>query len=470
MFMIYHGTGSLLIVTLITASLAAAAPQENPNPPANAAAVFRLVQDGYAALERKDYETARQASLGALALDARNAYALSYLGHASEMLGDFPKAEEAYRTLIAVNPRHKSAYTSLGIICGKQGRTDEAIANFRKQLEVTPRDRYASANLARAFAFQRKWEEALSPGTMAVELAPDVPGYWQFLGKIQIKTGRVDEARRSFDRALALTHEPMMENDVAYELADAGVDLDRSWRLISEALHQDERLPCEPGAISDGDKCTQQLRQTASMLDTAGWTLYRQGKTAEAEPYIRSSFAVTPRGEIELHMVVVLAKLGRIEEAARILAEVRERPNFDLADSREALRELTEAAGGDGELGALLDRFAPLKPETLAQAKVIALVDGIGKVAAIEMPDSAPAGAAEAAKSLTLPPLSWPGHSLRSIRSIEFLSVDGRWTPVQSYAGTTPPPPPCGIVPQPRLLVTRDTGSATVSRGCPADF
>jgi hypothetical protein len=206
------------------------------------------------------------------------------------------------------------------------------------------------------------------------------------------------------------------------------------------------------------------------MLDTAGWVLYRQGKIAEAEPYIRSSFAVTPRGEIELHMVVVLTKLGRLEEAARIFAEVRTHPNFDLADSRETLRELAKAAGGAAELDALLERVPHSIPEGLAQAKVIAMVDGNGKVAGIEALDSALAGVAEAAKSMSLTALSWPGHSLRSIRSIEFLSVDGRWTPAQSYVGTTPPPPPCGIVPQPRLLVTRDTGSAALSGGCPADF
>ena len=51
-------------------------------------------------------------------------------------------------------------------------------------------------------------------------------------------------------------------------------------------------------------------------------------------------------------MVVVLTKLGRLEEAARIFAEVRTHPNFDLADSRETLRELTNAAGGDAELDA----------------------------------------------------------------------------------------------------------------------
>jgi tetratricopeptide (TPR) repeat protein len=287
---------------------------------------------------------------------------------------------------------------------------------------------------------------------------------------MQIKSGRVDEARRSFDRALALPHQPMMENDVAYELADAGVDLDRSWKLISGALRESEQLVCEPKALADGDKCTSQLRQISSMLDTAGWVLYRQGKIEEAEPYLRSSYAVKPLGENELHMVIALAKLGHLDESARLFAEVRTRANFGMADSREAIRELMKAAGGDAELSALLVRIAPPLPEGRALAKAIALVDGSGKVTGIEVPEPALPGVAEAATSLTLTGLSWPGHSLRSIRTIEFLKVDGRWTPAQSYVGTTPPPPPCGIVPRPPFLVTRNAGSAAPSRGCPSDF
>src|SRR5689334_11980284 len=111
----------------------------------------------------------------------------------------------------------------------------------------------------------------------------------------------------------------------------------------------------------------------------------------------------------------------------RLFAEVRTRANFGMADSREATSELTKAAGGDAELSALLVRIAPPLPEGAALAKAIALVDGSGKVTGIEVPEPALPGVAEAARSLPLTALSWPGHSLRSVRTIEFLEVDGRW-------------------------------------------
>jgi tetratricopeptide (TPR) repeat protein len=346
------------------------------------------------------------------------------------------------------------------------GRSDEAIASYRKQIEVAPRSRMASSNLSKALASRGQWEEARQLATVAAEIVPEDVNRWHFLGKTQIETGRIDEARLSFDRALALPHEAMMENNVAYDMADAGFDLDKSWHLISKALEATTPLVCEPEGLSDADKCTAPLRQMAFMLDTAGWVLYRQGKAKEAEPYLRSSFAITPRSESELHIVVVLAKSGRLEEAINLFAQARTRPDSNRVGSQEAIRELVKAAGGDAELDALLGRTSPPPSPASVQAKAVALVDGNGKV--IDVRAIAPAfpGLTDVAKSLTLPVLSWPGYSIRSIRTIEFQRVGDQWSPSESYAGETPPPPPCGFAPPPLVLLTQGSGPTTPPRGC----
>src|SRR5947199_8437820 len=102
-----HRRTSILLVAAVIATSLAAAQQENHAMPADPSAdpkvVFEIVRDAHAALQRKDYEAARQGSLKALALDSRNQYALSYLGNACTMLGDLPQAEETYQTLIGIN-------------------------------------------------------------------------------------------------------------------------------------------------------------------------------------------------------------------------------------------------------------------------------------------------------------------------------------------------------------------------------
>jgi tetratricopeptide (TPR) repeat protein len=212
-------------------------------------------------------------------------------------------------------------------------RVDDALEMFRWQIEVTPRDRYATYNLALALGSEGGWEEALPRALMAAEVAPPEIGRWTFLGKTQIKTGHVDEARRSFDRALALPHEPAAENKIAYALGDAGADLDNAWRLISQALEAKQRFVCEPQSLADGDKCTDQLRSLSLMLDTAGWILYRQEKVKDAEPYLRAASGVTPDSANQLHLAVIFARTGRLDLAVRFFAQAHVRSDFARADA-----------------------------------------------------------------------------------------------------------------------------------------
>jgi hypothetical protein len=206
------------------------------------------------------------------------------------------------------------------------------------------------------------------------------------------------------------------------------------------------------------------------MLDTAGWVLYRQGKIKEAEPYLRSSFAISPISETELHVVVVLAKSDRLHEAVDLFAQARSRSGFARVDSQETMRELLQAAEGGDKLDALLER-APLPPSPLSvPAKAVALVDSNGKVIDVRAVAPAAPGLTEAAKSATLPILSWPGYSLRSIRTIEFQRTGDQWSPSDSYAGETPPPPPCGSAPQLPTLMTQLSTPSAPSTGCPGAY
>ncbi len=439
------------ILILAVPFFTAAQPQDNSVTTLNG-----LLNGANRAMKSRDWEATRKSALEATKISPKNAPAWFDLGYAYLQLNDLPDAEAAFKTVTSISPGHASAYTNLGVIYHRLGRVDDAIASYRKQIEVAPRSQYASYNLARILATRGEWEEARTLAATAVELTANDTNRWAFLGKTQMKTGQIDEARQSFMRALALPHSAMIENNIAYDLADGGFDLDRSWHLISGALQSSTRQICEPESLADGEKCTQQLRQLAFMLDTAGWVLYREGKTEEAEPYLRASFAITPRGENELHMVTLLAKLGRLDEAVALLAQARVRPSFARAGSREAMAELTRAAGGDAPLEALFSRAPVAPPPSHAETKVFALVDGNGKVMEAQAVAPAPSSLSETAQSLTLPMLAWPGHSVRSIRTIEFQLKAGSWSPADIYVGETIPTPCGSVAPPPAILTTQN--------------
>jgi tetratricopeptide (TPR) repeat protein len=410
--------------------------QEKDNLPPKS--VSQLLRDGYAALQRKDWAAARDVSLKATEVAPRNSLGWSYLAKAYQNLADLPKAVEAYKTAIELNPQDRYAYNNLGNCYRRMGRIDEALAMFRRQLEVTPRDNYATYNLAVALSSQGRWEEALPWASLAAEAAPQEIARWSFLGKAQIRTSHFDEARHSFDRALALPHEAMAENNIAYALGDAGIDLDKAWGLISQALDAKQRFVCEPESLADGDKCTEKLRGLSLMLDTAGWILYRQGKIKDAEPYLQAAFGITPDTANQLHLAVVFAKTGRLDQGVRFFAQAHVRSDFARADASETIRELAKAAGGEAELESLISRVK-VQESARVDAKAIVLVDANGKIIDFQ----GFSGVSQIVKSMKLPPTAWPGVSLRTIRTVEFLKVDGQWTPSDSYVGVTPPPPPC---------------------------
>lgn len=423
---------SLGVVAIVVPAVA----QEKTNiSPGN---VSQLLRDGYAALQRKDWAAARDTSLKATEVAPRNSVGWSYLAKAYQNLADFPKAVEAYKTAIELNPEDRYAYNNLGYCYRRMSRVDEALAMFHRQLEVVPRDRYATYNLALALGSQGRWGEALPWASMAAEIAPQEITRWTFLGKTQIRTSHFDEARHSFDRALALPHEPMVENNIAYALGDAGIDLDNAWRLVSQALDAKQHLICEPESLADGDKCTEKLRGLSLMLDTAGWILYRQGKIKEAEAYLQAAFGVTPDSANQLHLAVVFAKTGRLDQAVQFFAQAHVRSDFARADATETIRELAKAAGGEAELDTLVGQVT-VQASPHVDAKAIVLVDASGKV----LDYQGFAGADQIVRSMKLAPVTWPGMSLRTIRTIEFLKVDGQWKPSDSYVGVTPPPPPC---------------------------
>jgi tetratricopeptide (TPR) repeat protein len=244
----------------------------------------KAMKDGAGAYQRKDYSAAKQAYLEATKLSPESKSAWNDLGRAFQALREYSEAEKAYRKQIEVNPRDQYAYNNLGVTLRSLKRQDEAVAAFEKQIEISPNDRYAHDNLSISLAALKRYPEALKQVEIAVTLVPDDVNKLMRLGRLQLKTAHPDDARKTFEKVLALPHDSMIENNVAYQLADAGIDLEKDWQLISAALASESKLACRPERPETNDKCTAQMNRLSVMLDSAGWILYRQGKTADADP------------------------------------------------------------------------------------------------------------------------------------------------------------------------------------------
>ena len=114
--------------------------------------------------------------------------------------------------------------------------------------------------------------------------------------------GRITDALRELTTlANARPEDPAALNALGYTLADHSRELKRARRLI-ESAHA-------------------AAPKNAAILDSLGWVLYRQGRTAEAEAHLRAAYAGDRGGDIAAHLGEVLWQLGRPADAEHIWSE-----------------------------------------------------------------------------------------------------------------------------------------------------
>ncbi len=100
-------------------------------------------------------------------------------------------------------------------------------------------------------------------------------------------------------------------NDASYELALAGRDLKLAEQTERAVLVQ---LATESRTWTGGETQTL-LRQKSSLMtagwDTMGWILFKEGKTAEAEAWIRPAMMMRQNAEVGEHLGDVLMAEGK---------------------------------------------------------------------------------------------------------------------------------------------------------------
>ena len=108
---------------------------------------------GHVCFETGDLEAAEDELLAALALDGREAKALTMLGNLYMTRHDYEGAKQLYTSAVGVN---RTAYNlaNLGAALGQLGHVDQAISRFREALDVDPT--YEKARVGLQLAQQHK--------------------------------------------------------------------------------------------------------------------------------------------------------------------------------------------------------------------------------------------------------------------------------------------------------------------------
>ena len=272
------------------------------------------------------------------------------LGLAYMQTRDFEAAAQAFRKQAEVNRSDTRANDYLGIALERLNRPDEAAMAFRKQIELEPLDTIAHAELGNLLLAERQYPEAVPELEKAVILSPDNPELQVNLGRAYLALGESAKALGAFQNAMALSPTPDLQSQVAYSLADSGVDLDQAQQFATSAVGAAE------GALAkidlDHPKPTDfaHVESLAAYWDILGWVHFKRGDLGPAERYVRAAWLVGGRGEYGNHLAAIYEKLGQKERAIRTYALASAAPQ-PVPESRVRLMLLL---GGNAQIDGLV--------------------------------------------------------------------------------------------------------------------
>lgn len=254
------------------------------------------------ALDANDLTTAERELRALHKIKDRADTAAYYLGRLLEQRGDERGAREWFARVRSGELRLDAAIRLAGLDA-RRNRLEEARAQLAKARTTTDvPEEQVRLFLAEADLLKRadQLEAALGVLDQALRAYPGDPDLLYTRALLADQLDRFEEAEANLRAILAQDpdHAEAL-NALGYTLADRNLRLDEAFTLIDKALKLNPDNP--------------------AILDSMGWVLFRQGKLAEAEGYLRQAYARSSDGEIAAHLAEVLAAQGRRDEALQLI-------------------------------------------------------------------------------------------------------------------------------------------------------
>ncbi|MGA8144549.1 MAG: DUF3857 domain-containing protein [Candidatus Acidiferrales bacterium] len=325
-----------------------------PTLPASAKA-DELFETALAALNSGNTRAAIPLFQRVVELEPKHKQAWNDLGLAYLRAGNFDEAAEAFRKQIGVNPFDEHAYDYLGIALQQQQKFDEAEIAYKKQIGLNPLDPVAHSALGALFLEQHKYTEAVPELDKATVLSPDNAGLQVGLGQAYLNTSEKDKALAAFEKAAELSPTPDVWNNVAYNLADHQLELDKAQQYAESAV---SATSASLRNIALSNVSLDNLNAVASIgayWDTLGWVYHQKGDDAKALDLIQASWLLNQHGEVGDHLAQIYEKRGEKERAIHMFSLSLAAPH----SAPETRARLVILLGGNAGLDDLVKKAQP---------------------------------------------------------------------------------------------------------------
>ena len=277
------------------------------------------------------------------------------LGLAYLAAGNLDGAIRAFQKQLEINPSDEHANNYLGLAFERKQEFQKAAGAFRKQAQMYPLDPAAHASLGDMLLAQRDYGQAVPELEKATILSPENAQLEVDLGRAYAGAGRNNEAVAAFERAAAVSRSSDILNEVAFNLAEQKLALDKAQRYAEVAIADATTHLRSVDLAHLNDAALGQTEEIASYWDTLGWIYFQRGDPDRAMRYIEAAWVLSEDGEAGDHLAQIYEKSGDRERAVHACALALAAPHA-TADTRA---RLTLLLGGNAPIDDLVSRAKP---------------------------------------------------------------------------------------------------------------
>jgi tetratricopeptide (TPR) repeat protein len=204
---------------------------------------------------------------------------------------------------------------------GGPNHSEQLIAKLEQLGQAHPENEQIRGMLVQAYIAANQPEKALSYLDKAKEQNQSPTPALSFLyGRTYLSMKNSEQAFKYFQVALEDDPDPVMLNDVAWDLGEAGVHpkeaLEYSARSVGGIARKTMDISIDDSEASD----FQLMPALAASWDTLGWLYFHNQDFHAAKPYLEASWQLSQSPVVGEHLVEVLQKLGESRSAASVCA------------------------------------------------------------------------------------------------------------------------------------------------------
>ncbi len=296
-----------------------------------------LLDQAAQALQAKKLNETRDLLSQAERLSPKQARLWGMYSYVAMTSGNLEEAITDCRKEVQFHPDEISAYQQLTSMLVRAGRREEAIDAWRGALRVTPGDTTAAPRLAVLLMQAKRYQEVPAVLEKAITAAPEKYDLQVMRVKALLRGGRRDEGVSEAKKIAAATSEPIIWNDLAYELSDTDTNNEVAKEWVQQALSQTEQSAAKADLSNFQSSDLKVVKSIAAEWDTLGWVYFKENDLAAAEKYVNAAWQLSQHAGVADHLGQIYEKQGKHTAALRMW-RLAIAANSSYDDARERLR------------------------------------------------------------------------------------------------------------------------------------